>query len=68
MCKECHRVITLRKTWHYSSEDSTDLAGPENSFGRVSEGNYIFSTAGSPAIQTEMTTELEQAAAFCCLL
>lgn len=34
----------------------------------VLEGNYILSRPGSPATQTEMTTELEQAAASCCLL
>lgn len=34
----------------------------------VLEGNYRLSTVGSPEIQTEMTTELGQAAVFCCLL
>lgn len=51
----------------YSSEDNNNFAGSEISLG-VWECNYIFSTVGSPATQTEMTTELEQAAASCYLL
>lgn len=47
--------------WHYSSKETLKSLG-------VLVGNYIFSTVGSPEIQTAMTTELEQAAAFCCLL
>lgn len=66
MCKECSSVITLRERRSVTARRTTETQS--GSLGVCLEGNYIFSTADSPAIQTEMTTELEQAAASCCLL
>lgn len=60
--------ISDRETHNITAQEAAEtLAGPENSPG-VLEGNYMFSSVGSPETQTAMTTELEQAAAFCSLL
>lgn len=70
MCEEFYGAEAQKereKRKRITGTGQQGLAGPETSLG-VLEGNYIFSTVGSPAVQTAMPTELEQAAASCCLL